>query len=110
MESDVLVTLGSRTGAESDELMALVRRLGEAGEPLEGLFNGAARAKFDSFKARTDEIAVTLDRALQGIVQSIQAQNVAFQTAATEGADTFGSAEGRANFDGADTSRFAPRA
>lgn len=110
MEADVLTTLGRKTGGESDELGALVRRLGDAAEPLEGQFNGAAKAKFNSFKARTDEIAMILNNALVGITQSIAEQDKAFQTAASEGADTHASAEGAANFDGADTSRFAPRA
>ncbi len=110
MEADVLTTLGRKTGGESDELGALVRRLADAAEPLEGQFNGAAKAKFDSFKARTDEIATVLSNSLVGITQSISEQDRAFQTAAFEGADAHGAAEGSANFDGADTSRFAPRA
>lgn len=110
MEADVLSTLGRKTGGESNELGALVRRLGEAAEPLEGQFNGAAKAKFDSFKVRTDEIAVILNNSLVGITQSIAAQDRAFQTAAAEGADAHSSAEGAADFTGADTSRFAPRA
>lgn len=110
MEADVLSTLGRKTSGESDELGALVRRLGEAAEPLEGQFNGAAKAKFDSFKVRTDEIATVLNNALVGITQSIAEQDKAFGTAASEGADTHAAAEGSAAFDTADASRFAPRA
>ncbi len=110
MEADALQVLGRKTATESDDLGALVRRLAEAAEPLEGTFNGVAKASFNSFKTRTDDIATVLNNALVGITESIAGQNLAFVTAADEGAAAHQSAEGSADFAGADTSRFAPRA
>lgn len=109
MEADALQVLGRKTSTESDDLAQLVRNLVEAAEPLEGTFNGTAKGAFNSFKERTDEVAATLSNALVGITQSISGQNLAFVTAADEGADTHHSAEGAADFAGADTSKFAPR-
>jgi len=109
MEADALQVLGRKTSAESDDLAQLVRNLVEAAEPLEGTFNGTAKAAFNSFKARTDEVAATLSNALVGITESIAGQNLAFVTAADEGADAHASAEGAADFAGADTTKFAPR-
>ncbi|MBD7982897.1 hypothetical protein [Oerskovia merdavium] len=110
MEADALSVLGRKTSAESDDLGALVRQLSQAAEPLEGTFNGAAKAQFISFKERTDEVAVILNNALVGITESISAQDLAFRTAADEGAEAHRGAEGSADFSAADTSRFAPRA
>lgn len=109
MEADALQVLGRKTSTESDDLAQLVRNLIDAAEPLEGTFNGTAKAAFISFKERTDEVASTLSNALVGITQSISGQNLAFVSAADEGADTHHSAEGAADFAGADTSKFAPR-
>lgn len=109
MEADALQVLGRKTSAESDDLAQLVRNLVEAAEPLEGTFNGTAKASFNSFKARTDEVAAVLSNALVGITESIAGQNLAFVTAADEGAEAHHAAEGAANFAGADTSKFAPR-
>jgi uncharacterized protein YukE len=109
MEADALQVLGRKTSAESDDLAQLVRNLVEAAEPLEGTFNGTAKAAFNSFKSRTDEVANTLNSALVGITESIAGQNLAFVTAADEGADAHASAEGAADFAGADTTKFAPR-
>jgi uncharacterized protein YukE len=109
MEADALQVLGQKTATESDDLAQLVRNLRDAGEPLEQTFNGVAKAAFITFKERTDDIAQILSNALAGITESISGQNVAFTTAATEGADAYRTAEGSADFAGADTSRFAPR-
>lgn len=109
MEADVLSNLGRKTQTESDDLGQLVRNLVAAAEPLEGTFNGPARAKFNSFKERVDGVATMLNNSLVGITESISAQNMAFGVAAQDGADAHGSAEGSADFAGADTARFAPR-
>ncbi|MGY4644694.1 hypothetical protein [Cellulomonas sp. URHB0016] len=109
MEADALQVLGRKTSGESDDLAQLVRNLVEAAEPLEGTFNGTAKAAFNSLKSRTDEVAATLSNALVGITESIAGQNLAFVTAADEGADAHASAEGSADFAGADTTKFAPR-
>ena len=110
MEADALQVLGRKTATESDDLGQLVRNLAEAAEPLEQTFNGVAKAAFISFKDRTDEIATILNNSLVGITESIAGQNRAFVTTADEGADVQRSAEGSADFAGADTSKFAPRA
>jgi uncharacterized protein YukE len=109
MEADALSVLGRKTATESDDLGALVRNLAEAAEPLEGTFNGVAKSAFVSFKSRTDQVASILNNALVGITESIAGQNLAFVTAADEGADAHRAAEGAADFAGADTSAFAPR-
>jgi uncharacterized protein YukE len=111
MEEQTLVRLGQRTQTESDDLGALVRRLVEAAEPLTGTFNGPAKASFNAFKARTDEIADALNSALAGIVGSIAGQNRAFVTAADDGAATHERAESSSDFgDQAFLARIAPRA
>ncbi len=98
MEEQTLVRLGQRSQTESEDLGALVRQLVEAAEPLEGVFNGPARAKFNDFKVKTDDIATALNNALGGIVGSIAGQNLAFVTAAEDGASAHTTAEGSADF------------
>lgn len=110
MEADALQVLGQKTATESDDLGQLVRNLKEAAEPLESTFNGVAKASFISFKERTDDISTILNNALVGITESISGQNLAFTTVADEGADQHRSAEGAADFQGADTTKFAPKA
>lgn len=109
MEGDALSVLGKKTATESEDLGALVRQLADAAEPLEGTFNGPAKASFNRFKLRTDDIATTLNNALVGITGSIAGQNRSFVTAADEGAETHTSAEGAASFEAADASPFSPR-
>ena len=111
MEAETLVRLGRRSESESEDLAALVRQLGEAAEPLAGTFNGPAKASFNGFKARTDEIATALNNALAGIVGSISGQNRAFVTAADEGAAAHDAGQSRADFGGqAFLNRIAPHA
>lgn len=98
MEEQTLVNLGQRTQTESDDLGTLVKQLMDAAEPLEGVFNGPARAKFNEFKGRTDEIAGQLNNALVGIVGSIEGQNVAFVSAAEDGAAAHTAAQGSSDF------------
>lgn len=98
MEEQTLVKLGQRTQAESEDLATLVHQLVEAAEPLEGVFNGPARARFNEFKGKTDDIATALNNALAGIVGSISGQNLAFTTAAEDGASAHQSAQGAADF------------
>ena len=110
MEGDALSALGRKTSTESDDLGALVRRLYDAAAPLEGTFNGPAKAAFDSFKSRVDEVATVLNNALVGITQSIASQNTAFVTAANEGADAHSSAQGSQDFASVEVvGRFGPR-
>ncbi len=98
MEDQTLVKLGQRSQTESEDLATLVRQLVEAAEPLEGVFNGPARAKFNEFKAKTDDISTSLNNALAGIVGAISGQNLAFVTAAEDGAGAHQSAQGSTDF------------
>ena len=110
MEGDALSTLGRKTSTESDDLGALVRRLYDAAAPLEGTFNGPAKAAFDSFKDRVDDVATVLNNALVGITGSIAAQSTAFVTAADEGADVHSSVAGSQDFATVEAvGRFGPR-
>ena len=110
MGADVLSTLGQKTSTESDDMGQLVRNLKDAAEPLEGTFNGTAKSSFNSFKSRTDDIAATLNSTLAGITGSIDGQNRSFTTAANEGGEIHRAAENKAEFAGADSSRYAPPA
>ena len=110
MEEQTLARLGERSATESDDLGALVLRLGDAAEPLAGQFNGPAKASFDSFKGRTDEIAAALNGALVGIVGSIAGQQVAFVRAAEDVAAAHDAVQGQADFgDQVFLSRIVPR-
>lgn len=110
MEGDALAALGRRTSTESDDLGALVRRLYEAAAPLEGTFNGPAKASFNSFRARVEDVATVLNNALVGICGSIAGQNTAFVTAAEEGSQAHASAEGGQDFATVEAvGRFGPR-
>ncbi|MDO5065940.1 MAG: hypothetical protein Q4D96_01505 [Propionibacteriaceae bacterium] len=110
MEEGTLVRLSQRTQAESQDLGVLVKRLGEATEPLEGMVNGPTRAAIDKFQSSTDEIAAALNSALFGLLGSVIGQNNAFVTAAEEGAATHQSAESSADFSSsAFLNRIGPR-
>ncbi|WP_151952941.1 hypothetical protein [Brevibacterium sp. Marseille-P9724] len=98
MEAETLSRLGQRTTVENDDLGSQVRALADAAEPLTGVFNGPAKASFNNFHSRVDEIATALNKALSGIVTSIHGQDTAFRTAAEEGAAAHQSAEGSADF------------
>lgn len=110
MEADVLSVLGKKTATESDDLGQLVRDLIAAAEPLEGQFNGPARASFNNFKLRTDEVATSLNNALVGITGSIAGQHETFVNVAEEGAALHSAAAGGAAFDAADASPYTPQA
>jgi uncharacterized protein YukE len=106
MGSQTLSQLSTQTSTAGQDLGALVRRLAEAAEPLEGKFNGAGRAKFDQFKANVDQIATDLSTALGAVLQGIQGQNRAFAQGDTQMADTTGQTMSSINFDAA---KFAAR-
>ncbi|MGV2985939.1 hypothetical protein ACNPNP_19785 [Microbacterium sp. AGC85] len=98
MEAETLVRLGQRSATESEDLGTLVRSLVEAAEPLQGVFNGPARARFDNFKLNTDAIANGLNGALAGIVGAISGQNIAFNTAGEDGAAAHDAGQSSADF------------
>jgi uncharacterized protein YukE len=104
--SQTLSTLTSQTQGASGDLGALIKQLIAAAQPLEGKFNGAGKAAFDSFKARADEITYELNSSLQGILGGIHGMDTAFVEGETEMADNSKSGLGAANFDAA---RFGSR-
>ena len=106
MGAQTLSQLSSQTSGAGQDLGALVRRLADAAAPLEGKFNGAGRAQFDQFKARTDEIAVNLDAALAAVLTGIRGQDQAFQRGASDQASASSQAQSSIDFDAA---RFSGR-
>jgi uncharacterized protein YukE len=107
MGSNTLTTLTKQTGSANQDLGALVKRLIEAARPLEGRFNGAGKAAWDSFKARGDQIAADLNGALSAINTGQSGMNTAFIEGETEQADNATRLQSTANFDAA---RFSARA
>lgn len=101
MGAQTLSTLTKRTQGASDDLGGLIRQLVAAAEPLEGKFNGAGRAAFDSFKAHADQITADLNSSLAQIVGGQSGMDRSFGTGDVEMADNAGSAQGSANFDAA---------
>lgn len=101
MGNSTLTTLTKATGGSSDELVGLVRQLVDAASPMEGKFNGAGRAKFDSFKQRVDEITNDLSSSLSAINQGQSEMDTATQTGDQDAADDWSRSESTANFDGA---------
>jgi uncharacterized protein YukE len=101
MGNTVLQTLTQQTQGATDDLGTLINRLIAAAAPLEGSFNGAGRAAFDSFKSRADQITADLNSALGAIVGGQSGMNTAFTQGDTEMADNATSTQGSANFDAA---------
>jgi uncharacterized protein YukE len=101
MGSSTLQTLTQQTQGASDDLGTLITRLIAAATPLEGSFNGAGRAAFDSFKARADQITADLNSALGAIVGGQSGMNTAFVTGDSEMADNATSTQSSADFDAA---------
>ncbi len=106
MGAQTLTTLSQATSTAGQELGTQVRRLAEAAEPLQGKFNGAGRAAFDSFKARTDEIAVELSASLNAVLTGISGQERAFASGDSQIADMSRQQQSSLDFDAA---RFAAR-
>lgn len=104
MGNTTLGVLSKGTQGSHEDLGALVTSLVTCVEPLEGTFNGAGRAAFDAFKARTDQVAADLNGSLSAILQGQGGMDLAFQTGDMESSDNATTAQSSANFDGA---RFA---
>jgi uncharacterized protein YukE len=98
---ETLVTLAKNTGGSTQELATLVKQLIAAAEPLVGKFDGAGKAAFDSFKARSDQITADLTTGLS----SVNTGQVGMDKAFVAGDQTMMSDAQRnmasANFDGA---------
>lgn len=104
--SQTLSTLTRQTQGASGDLGALIKQLIAAAQPLEGRFNGAGKAAFDSFKARSDEITADLNSSLSAILGGVHGMDTAFIQGETEIADNSKTGLGAANFDAA---RFGTR-
>ncbi|MGA4839877.1 hypothetical protein [Streptomyces sp. G45] len=101
MGETTLATLGQQTSGSSDDLGALIRALVSAAEPLEGKFNGAGKATFDSFKLRADEITAALNGSLRSILGGQAGMDEAFATGTQEQSDNAQRNMGVANFEAA---------
>lgn len=101
MGATTLTDLTKKTSTSSDDLGSLVRQLAQAGEPLEGKFNGGGRAAFDSFKTNVDAIANELNASLAAVLGGIQGQDVAWQQGEQEMADQTSAADKGAAWDSA---------
>jgi uncharacterized protein YukE len=97
--SQTLSTLTRQTQGASGDLGALIKQLIAAAQPLEGRFNGAGKAAFDSFKARSDEITADLNSSLSAILGGVHGMDTAFIQGETEMADNSKTGLGAANFD-----------
>ncbi|OEJ61106.1 hypothetical protein BGM19_26910 [Streptomyces agglomeratus] len=106
MGSTTLSELGRQTTGSSDDLGGLVKQLIAAAAPLEGKFNGAGRAVFDSFKENTDEITAALNGSLQSILGGQAGMGTAFDSGVQEQTDNANQQMSAANFDAA---RFGAR-
>lgn len=101
MGAGTLSALTKKTSTSTEDLGALVRELAEAGAPLEGKFNGAARAAFDQFKGRTDVIAVEITSALAGVLSGIAGMDKAFAEGDVEGSDEIRATQAGVSFESA---------
>lgn len=106
MGTDTLGQLTKRTETSGDDLVLLVRELVDAGEPLQGKFNGAARSAFDKFKSNVDAISVELNSSLNAVLSGIRGMDRAFVEAEGQMADSTRSSESSVSFDAA---RFSAR-
>lgn len=101
MGAETLTQLTKQTSGAGDDLGALVKQLASSAEPLEGRFNGAGRAAFDSFNAQVDSISIELNAALASVLAGISGQNKAFIEGENQIADETRSAQSGAGFDSA---------
>ncbi|MDA0565006.1 hypothetical protein LG943_11840 [Streptomonospora sp. S1-112] len=96
-----LTTLNRNTSTSGDQLATLINQLIDAAEPLSGRFNGAGKAAFDSFKARSEQITADLSAGLGSINQGQTGMQTAFATGNQTMADDATRNMGAANFDAA---------
>jgi hypothetical protein len=106
MGSSTLTDLGKSTLGSTEDLGTLIRWLVQAAEPLEGKFNGAGKAAFDSFKAHTDDITNALNGSLGAILGGQGGMDTAFGSGDLEQEDNAHQNMGQSNFDAA---RFGAR-
>jgi len=101
MGAETLTHLTKQTSSASDDLGSLVKKLAASADPLQNKFNGEARAAFNSFKLRTDDIATELNGALASVLVGIQGQDVAFVSGEQQMADETSAAQAGAAFEAA---------
>lgn len=106
MGSTTLSDLGKSTVGSGTDLGTLIQLLIAAADPLEGKFNGAGKAAFDSFKVRADEITDALNGSLQSILGGQSGMDTAFGTGDQEQESNAHQSMAGANFDAA---RFSGR-
>lgn len=103
MEADALVRQHQKTSGHHDDLIALVGRLADSASEMDRDHNGEAKAAFNQFKARTDDVAARLSNALGAVDRTIAEQNNSFVAGAEEGAAVHQHADAAANFTAAVT-------
>jgi uncharacterized protein YukE len=96
-----LATLAKQSSGSSNDLGTLIRQLVAAAEPLEGKFNGAGRAAFDSFKAHADQITAELNSSLGAIIGGQTGMDKAFSRGDHDMSDNARVAQQSASFDSA---------
>ncbi|WP_416444880.1 hypothetical protein AB3K78_15940 [Leucobacter sp. HNU] len=101
MGSETLSQLTKKTSSSNDDLGALVKQLVQAGEPLEGNFNGAGRAAFDRFKAQSDQVAAELNAALAAVLGGIAGMDLSFKEGDQDMSDQTRQTESSVSFDAA---------
>ncbi|EGX54917.1 hypothetical protein SZN_35507 [Streptomyces zinciresistens K42] len=106
MGSTALSDLGRSTVGSGEDLGSLIQQLIQAAEPLEGKFNGAGKAAFDTFKVNADEITSALNGSLGAILGGQSGMDSAFGTGDVELEENANQNIGAADFDAA---RFGAR-
>ncbi|MET8921265.1 hypothetical protein DLE01_34505 [Streptomyces sp. FT05W] len=106
MGASVLTNLMSRSSESSTDLGTLINQLIQAAQPLEGKFNGAGKAAFDSFKMRSDEITAALNGSLAALLGGQSGMDAAFGEGDQEQGENARTQMASANFDAA---RFSGR-
>jgi uncharacterized protein YukE len=101
MGQSTLSTLSKQSQGSSDDLGTLIKQLIAAAEPLEGKFNGAGRAAFDSFKSRADQITAELNSSLSAIIGGQGGMDSAFGQGDQDMADNARTTQQGAAFDAA---------
>lgn len=101
MGSETLSVLTKQTSGSSDDMGALVKQLVVAADPLMKVHAGAAKAAFDGFKGRVDQVAAELNASLAAVLGGISGMDRAFHEGESEMVEQTRSAEGGASFDAA---------
>lgn len=98
MGGDTLHTLTQQTSGSVDELVSLVRQLGDADTELQAKFNGGGAISYVNFKHRVDQCADDLTQALHMINSGQSEMDRATKTGDSEMSDNSTQADGSANY------------